>query len=438
MLVAVPRGCSSQSFAAAATFALLGVALVVLVVGITPWRTLPAPPGGPVPVDIHRDFTAAQMAREVAYHRQLWPAVLGGTAAELLAALVLGFTPAGARLICAVARPFGGRRWVRFILGTVAVTGVGRLAVLPFDVWRVHLQRAQGLVVESWTGYAVDFAIESGFQLLATGVGLGVLYGLMRSVRHWWWAPGAAIAAALVAVTSFVYPIVVEPAFTHLEPMPAGPLRDSLLALARQDGVHISGVEIADESARTTAVNAYVSGIGSSRRIVIFDTTLRRLSPAQVRSIVAHELGHAKQSDVAWGTGEAALGAAAAVCLLYLALGSRWLLRRAGVSDPRDPQSVALVLALVAAAGAVTLPPTLLVSRRIEARADIHALNLTRDPATLISLQQLIAVRNLADLNPPWPAVLFHADHPTGPQRIADARTWAVLHGVPDTAPGNG
>jgi STE24 endopeptidase len=303
-----------------------------------------------------------------------------------------------------------------------------------FDVWRQHLQRAHGLVVESWTGYAVDFAIASGFQLLATGVGLAAMYGLMRWVRQWWWAPGAAIAAGLVVFTSFVYPIVVEPASTHFQPMPPGPLRDSLLALAKQDGVHVSGVEIAEESARTTAVNAYVSGIGSSRRIVIFDTTLRTLSAAQVRSIVAHELGHVKRSDVAWGTAEGALGAAALVCLLPVLLGSRRLLRRAGVSDPADPRSLALVLALVAAAGAVTLPGTLLVSRRIEARADMHALNLTRDPATLISLQQSIAVHNVADLNPPWPAVLFQADHPSAPQRIANARTWAVLHSVPDTA----
>jgi STE24 endopeptidase len=97
------------------------------------------------------------------------------------------------------------------------------------------------------------------------------------------------------------------------------------------------------------------------------------------------------------------------------------------------------VLALVAAAGAVTLPASLLVSRRIEARADIHALDLTRDPATLISLQQVISLNNVADLDPPWPVVLFHADHPSGPQRIANARTWAVLHGVTDAeAAGSG
>jgi len=119
------------------------------------------------------------------------------------------------------------------------------------------------------------------------------------------------------------------------------------------------------------------------------------------------------------------------VCLLYLLLGSPRLLRRAGVRDQAQPQSLALLLALVAAATALSLPGTLLISRRIEARADVHALNLTGDPATLISVQQLISVNNVADLDPPWPEVLFHADHPTGPQRIANARTWAVLHGVP-------
>jgi STE24 endopeptidase len=423
---------------AAVASALLTCSVIVLVVWVTPWRTLPTPAGGAVPVNLHRDFTDAQIAREVGYHRLLWPAVLGGMAAEVGAVLLLGLTPLGARLIAAVARPFGGRRWIQFALGTFLVTLADRAALLPFEVWQEHLQRDRRIAVEAWTGFGMDFAITSGFQLLATVIGLGMLYGLMRWVRHWW-APGALLAAGLVTFTSFLYPIVVQPAFTQFRPMPASPLRDSLLAMAATDGVHVSGVQIAEESARTTSVNAYVSGIGSSRRIVIYDTALETLSAGQLRSIVAHELGHAKRSDVAWGTAETAVGAGAAVCLLAVALGSRRLLGRAGISDPRDPRGVALVLALVAAAGAVTLPASLLVSRRIEARADIHALDLTRDPATLISLQQVISLNNVADLDPPWPVVLFHADHPSGPQRIANARTWAVLHGVTDAeATGSG
>jgi STE24 endopeptidase len=105
------------------------------------------------------------------------------------------------------------------------------------------------------------------------------------------------------------------------------------------------------------------------------------------------------------------------------------------VADVRDPSSLALLLALVAVLGALTSPVQLLVSRRIEARADAHSLTLTRDPGTLIAMQRQIAETNLADLDPPWPEVWFYATHPTGPQRIAQARTWAKLHGLPIPPP---
>ncbi|HEX3614557.1 MAG TPA: M48 family metalloprotease [Sporichthyaceae bacterium] len=419
---------------AAVALVVLVIALGVLVAVITPWHPVPRAPGGAVPVDIHRDFTPAEISREVAYHRWLWSAVLGGTAATLVVTLLLGFTRAGARVAEFVARPFGGRRWAQLVLGTVAITAAGQLALLPFDMWREHLMRGQGIVIESWSVYATDFATSYAFGLVGTLIGLAVFYALARRVRQWW-ALGAVLAAGAVAVISFAYPIVVAPAFNHFRPMPTGALRDSLLALAKSDHVAVSGVEIADQSTKSTAINAYVAGIGSSRRIVVYDTTLRLLTPAQVRSIVAHELGHAKRNDVAWGTAEAALGAGAAMCALFLLLRSRRVRRRAGITDAGDPRSLALVLAVLAALGALSTPAELYLTRRIEARADIHALELTRDPATLISLQQLISVNNDADLDPPWPEVWFHGDHPTGPQRIANARTWAKAHGVPDTAP---
>jgi STE24 endopeptidase len=217
--------------------------------------------------------------------------------------------------------------------------------------------------------------------------------------------------------------------------MPDGPLRSSLLQLAADDHVDVSDVLVADESKRSTRLNAYVSGIGSSRRIVVFDTTLNKLPDNQIRSIIAHELGHVKRNDVVHGTAEGALGAAAAVCLIFVLVGSPRLRRAAGVTDVRDPSSLALLLALVALLGAVSSPVELLVSRRIEARADVHSLTLTRDPGTLIAMQRQIAENNLADLDPPWPEVWFYATHPTGPERIAQARTWAKLNGVPVPGP---
>jgi len=423
--------------APAIAFAVLALALVLVVGFTTPWHPVGRPPGGRVRSDIGADFDAAYLHKENAYHHQLWPAVLGGLAATLLVTLALGLTPAGARLVRAGARPLRGGWWARLVIGTVVITALIRLAGLPFDIWRQHLQRNAGIVVQSWSGFVVDIAIGYGISLAAALIAALVFFGLVRWVRRWW-IPGLAIAAVLVIATSYVYPLVVEPAFYNFSALPTGPLRTSLLQLAAQDHVHVSDVLIADESKRSTRLNAYVSGIGSSRRIVVYDTTLNKLPPEQIRSIIAHELGHVKRNDVLHGTAEGALGAGAAVCLVFVLVSSPRLRRRAGVTDVRDPSSLALLIALIALLGAVSSPAELLVSRRIEARADVHSLTLTRDPGTLIAMQRQIAETNLADLDPPWPEVWFYATHPTGPQRIAQARTWAELNGVPVPPPSVG
>jgi STE24 endopeptidase len=207
--------------------------------------------------------------------------------------------------------------------------------------------------------------------------------------------------------------------------MEQGPLRSELIALADRDGVPVRDVLVADASRRTRAVNAYVSGLGPTRRIVVYDTLLREATPEEVVSVVAHELGHAKDRDVFTGTLLGALGAAAAVVAVYLLGGWAGLLRRAGVAAVSEPRSIALLLAVASVAGLVAAPVQSLVSRRIEARADEHALRLTGDPASFEAMQQRLSEVNLADPDPNrWEYLLF-ASHPSTVERMAAARAYA-------------
>jgi STE24 endopeptidase len=200
--------------------------------------------------------------------------------------------------------------------------------------------------------------------------------------------------------------------------------------LAERDGVPVDDVLVADASRRTTALNAYVSGLGATRRIVVYDTLLDDATPAEVQSVVAHELGHAKKNDVRWGTALGAIAAAAAVCGLALAVTHAPLLRRAGVESFADPRSLALLLALVAVVTTLVGPVANLLSRRIEARADIHALDLTRDPESFVGLQRRLALSNLSDLEPNPVVYALFATHPSTTERIALARTWAQAEDV--------
>jgi Zn-dependent protease with chaperone function len=411
---------------------ILGVSLVAVIVVTTPWRTLGPVPGGPVAVDPARDFTAAEIAREDAYHSAVRPPAYAALAVSFALALLLGLTPLGARVIGAV----GGRgrravgRLRLIVLGALVLTALGSLATLPFDARAESVMRDYNLSTQTWGSWAIDRLKAFGINAVVIVFVLFVLFALVRRAPRWWWIPACALAALMVVVGSFVYPVLIEPVFNTFKPMEPGPLKSSLIALADEDGLPVKDVLVADASRRTNRLNAYVSGFGSTRRIVVYDTTLRDMSPEEIRLITAHELGHVKHHDVLRGTLIGALGVAFGVCLLYLVLELPWLQRRAGVSALADPRSIALILAMVAVFTQVATPLELLVSRRIEARADVHALDLVRDPAGQIAMQHRLAVANLADLDPNPIVYGLFASHPTPPERIAIARNWAKINGV--------
>ena len=417
------------------TFVLLAIALLGAVAVWTPWTTLPLHGVAAVRADPSRDFTAAQMARENAYHAAVRPPAYVSLALGMVVAIVLGLTPLGARIVSAVASPLGGGWGWRVLLGTIALTAIGRLAVLPFDARAESVQRRFGLSTRTWASWGVDVAKGYVVGLVVT---LLVLFGVVALARwspHWWWSFGAVLGALLVVAISFAYPAVVEPVFNKFTSMPAGPLRTSLLSMAAHDGVPARDVLVADASRRTNSLNAYVSGFGATRRIVVYDTLLKDAKPDEVRLIVAHELGHAKAGDVLWGTVVGALGVGLAVCGLALLLRWRWLLGRGGVDGPGDARAVALLLALLALISFASGPGQNLISRRIEARADLHSLNLTREPDQFVAMQRRLATVNLSDLDPSPLVFGMFSTHPTAPQRIALARTWAEVHHVPVPPP---
>ena len=259
-----------------------------------------------------------------------------------------------------------------------------------------------------------------------TALVLLAVFALVRVAPRTWWAWAANVTAGLVVAGSFAYPLVVEPVFNEFRSLPAGELRTDLLALADRDDVPVGDVLVADASRRTTALNAYVSGFGSTRRIVVYDTLVAKATPAEVRLVVAHELGHAKRQDVLVGTMLGALGAAAGVCLLALLL-TTGLLRRTGATSVGDPRVIPLLLFLAVVGTLLVAPASNLVSRRVEGRADVHSLDLTRDVPTFISTEQRLARTNLGDLEPnPFLYAVF-ATHPSTTERISLAREWERL-----------
>jgi STE24 endopeptidase len=252
---------------------------------------------------------------------------------------------------------------------------------------------------------------------VATSLALLVLVGISRRSPRWWFAWAGAVALVLSLAGSFLYPVLVEPLFNRFEPMSAGPFKASVLRLADREGVQVDDVLVADASRRTTTLNAYVSGFGGTRRVVVYDNLLEELTPAQARVVIAHELGHAKNRDVVTGTALAGVGAVAGVALLALLLDSGRLRRRTGTSGPADPSAVFTVLALVAVGSFMVSPVQNTVSRAFEARADRVSIQATGADATFVQMQRRLALTSLADPSPPWLSQLWFGSHPTVLQR---------------------
>ncbi|HKG50896.1 MAG TPA: M48 family metalloprotease [Actinomycetales bacterium] len=439
---AVARSASSLRAPVVAAV-VLGVALVAVAAVAVPWSVLGrgAPAVQPSP---STDFSAAQLQRDAAFHAALRAWTYPRLALGIGLALVLGLSPWGGRLVFRVGRLLGGSWPAQVLGGTVVLTAIPVLAGVPLGIGAERVLRRYGLSTQGWGGWAVDVARAWAVAAVVTALLLLVLVALARRWPQRWWLPAAALAAAVTVAGSALYPVLIEPLANDFTPMAAGPQRTALLDLAIRDGVPVRDVLVADASRRTTTENAYVSGLGATRRIVVYDTLLRSASPREVELVVAHELGHAKAHDVRLGTTLGALAAALAAVLLFLVLeGRRWWRQLldaepsgSGIAGPAraaaaNPRAIALILALATIGGYLAAPASTLVSRRTEARADLHALNLTRDPEGFAGMQRRLATSNISDLQPRWYRTLLFATHPAPPWRIAMARAWAQEHGLP-------
>ena len=405
----------------------LGAALVLVIALRTPWEVLAEPPGGRTPIDPTAGLPPEQLDVAEAFAAEIRPVSLVSLLLGLTVSAVLALTRLGARLVRAVAAPLGGGWAWQVLLGVLALSLVGRLATLPLGAYGEVVRHRYGLSTRSWGLWLRDVVVSTAIDAALTALGLLALVWLARRVPRTWWAWAGAGAAGLVVVGSFLWPVLMEPAFNRFQPLPPSLLRTDLLQLAEENGTPVDDVLVSDASRRTTALNAYVSGFGSTRRIVVYDTVLDRLPDDQIESIAAHELGHVANDDVLTGTLVGALGAGAAVSGLGWLLSSGRLLRRTGADSAGDPRVVPLVLFLLAVGTLVSSPVQNLVSRHVEARADVHALDLTADPDAFVAMQRGLAGTNLSDPDPPAAWHWFFGSHPTVAERVAMAQDWERL-----------
>jgi STE24 endopeptidase len=222
------------------------------------------------------------------------------------------------------------------------------------------------------------------------------------------------VTVAVSAGLLFAGPVVLDPLFNRFKPLPAGPARQDVLALARQAGVRVGQVYEVDASRRTTAANAYVTGLGATKRVVLYDTLLENFTRDEVRLVVAHELAHVRHRDLQRGLLFLVL-----VAPVALFAGQRLTERLSSAgATPAVLPAAALSLAVVSGVAGVVSNQ---LSRRMEAAADSFSLRLTNAPEPFIGFERRITLRNVADPDPPRLLVALMATHPPTVQRIGTA-----------------
>ena len=392
------------------------LAFVVLAVVLVPWH--PVPGGTPGPADAGSVFTPTEIRRAEDFSR--WARVWSRSSlvVSVLVACALGFGPWGRRL----AARLRGWWWVRVVLAVAALAVVGRVLTLPFAVLLRRHVLDHGLSHQAWSAFALDLVKNELVGIVATSIVLVVLVGCARRWRRAWPAVAGGVLGALVLAGSFVYPVVVEPLFNSFRSLEEGPLRTEVFALAAREDVPIDDVLVADASRRTTTLNAYVSGFGGTRRVVLYDNLVEDVPRDQALSVVAHELAHARHDDVLTGSLLGVAGAVFGVGLLGLLVGAAGRRRDLAMGDP---VVVPLVLALVALGTVLATPVENGISRQIETRADVDALEATHDPGAFVGVQRQLALHSLADPTPPAWSQWWFGSHPTTLTRIAIARQLA-------------
>jgi STE24 endopeptidase len=302
------------------------------------------------------------------------------------------------------------------------------LVVVGLPLGAVAEQRARdvGLSTQDWGGWLADAGKSAAIGALITAAGAALLMGLIRRFPRSWWALGAIAVVVFSAVFVSFSPVLIDPLFNKFERLPNSPLRTEILALAHKSGVDVGQVYRTDASRRTTGANAYVNGLGHTKRVVLYDTLLKEFTPEQVRSVVAHELGHVRHRDVPRGLLWLAIVAPAGT-LLIQRLTER-LAPEASTGRNAGPSVLpAAALAIAVVSFFLNIPGNAL-SRQVERSADGYALKLDGDPAAFIAVERRLALQNVADPDPPGWLQLVFGTHPKTVERIGYALTWARSH----------
>ncbi len=327
------------------------------------------------------------------------------------------------------------RRTIQLIIFAPLILLILAVLNIPSDIWDHSLQRAFGLSVQGWPSWITDWIINQIVTLIVGTILAGILYAVIRrSPRRWWfyfWMASIPIILALF----FLQPLVIDPLFYTFKPLAS---EQPVLLAEMQKVAHRGGIEIPTErmyvmnaSSKTTGLNAYVTGYGASKRVVVWDNTIKKATIPETLFVFGHEMGHYVLLHI---PKEISIDLTIVLLLFYLGYRlSHWMLARWGaewgIRDLQDLASLPVLILLVSLLAFLATPIFNAVSRHFEHEADRYGLEVVHgivaDPNQVAAHYfEKSGEMNLADPDPNWFIKTWFYDHPTRQERVHFVATY--------------
>jgi Zn-dependent protease with chaperone function len=306
---------------------------------------------------------------------------------------------------------------------TLAIIG------LPLDLWDHALDHRFGISIQGWPSWSSDWVTNQILTLVMGTLIIALTYALIRRSPRRWWLYVWLVSLPLLVAVFVIQPLVIDPLFFTFTPLAKA---HPALATALQQVVHHGGIDIPPErmfvmnaSSKVTSLNAYVAGLGPSKRAVIWDTTIQQATTPQILFVFGHEMGHYVLHHI---PKEIALTAIGLLILLYLtARLATWMLARWGqrwqIEGLSDLASLPLLILVISTLGFLATPASNAMSRHFEHEADRYGLEVIHgivpdQGQVAASFFEHSAKTNLADPDPSPFIVFWLFDHPSLPERI--------------------
>ncbi|MBW8876192.1 MAG: M48 family metallopeptidase [Acidobacteria bacterium] len=432
---------STAGIALALLFGLLSLPGGTPAAGPAAAQTAPAPAGGETgaPQAEHFDpdrateawlarLSPAQRARSDAYFEggywlTLWSFLYG-----LGVAWILLGTRLSARMRDLAERltRFRPLQTFLYIVQYILVTA---LLSFPWAVYTDFVREHQyGMATQDFPAWLLDQLKMLALGLVLGGLALTLLYAVLRWKTRTWWVWGAVVSVLIGVALIALGPVFIEPVFNNYTELKDPALREPILSLARANGIETKHVYVVDASKQTKRVSANVAGMFGTMRIALNDNLLRRVSPAGIKAVMGHEMGHYVLDHaykailyliIVLVTGFAFLKWAFE--RIVARRGERW-----GIRGVADPAGLPLLAAILAVFFFVLTPINNTFIRTDEAEADIFGLNAAREPDGAAEVALMLSEYRKISPGPVEEWIFF--DHPSGRNRILMAMRWKAEH----------